>query len=169
MSTVQKRNMFSARQEFTAPARNPAVEEKVYSLFQPDILIPGQFLATIKSKTHRDPEQRLMLAVLEDAVWCFQNGLRAKDKKKQDLSREAEEWLMEEDSRWLFSFNEICDLLGLEAKYIRKRLVSWKQESLSARGKRTAQGPSRPHRKPGGRLRSEHLRAVAGFNEMFSN
>lgn len=163
MPSVQKRNMFSAQQEFTAAARNPAVEEKVYSLFQPDILIPGQFLATTKSKTQRDPEQRLMLAVLEDAVWCFQSGLRAKDKKKQDLSREAEEWLMEEDSQWLFSFNEICDLLGLEAKYIRKRLVVWKQESLSARGKQAASRLTQAHRKSGGRIKPHHLRAVAGF------
>jgi hypothetical protein len=163
MSSVQKRNMFSAQQEFTPAARNPAVEEKVFSLFQPDILIPGQFLATTKSKTHRDPEQRLMLAVLEDAVWCFQNGLRAKDKKKQDLSREAEEWLMEEDSQWLFSFNEICDLLGLEAKYIRKRLVLWKVESLSARGKH-AQRTAHPQRKTNARTKSQrYLRAVAGF------
>ncbi|HEY1270130.1 MAG TPA: hypothetical protein VGH16_22925 [Candidatus Binatia bacterium] len=163
MSSVQKRNMFSAQQEFTPAARNPAVEEKVFSLFQPDILIPGQFLATTKSKTHRDPEQRLMLAVLEDAVWCFQNGLRAKDKKKQDLSREAEEWLMEEESQWLFSFNEICDLLGLEARYIRKRLVLWKTESLSARGKH-AQRTAHPQRKTNGRTKSQrYLRAVAGF------
>src|SRR3954468_7555079 len=93
MATGQKRNIaFSARYEFSpSPVRNHAVEDKVFSLFQPDVLIPGQFMATTKSKTHRDPEQRLMLAVLEDAVWCFQNGLRAKDKKKQELSREAEQ------------------------------------------------------------------------------
>ncbi len=162
MPSATKRPMFSAQQEFTPAARNPAVEEKVFSLFQPDILIPGQFMATTKSKTQREPEQRLMLAVLEDAVWCFQNGLRAKDKRKQDLSREAEEWLMEENSQWLFSFNEICDLLGFEAEYIRKRLMRWKQESLSARGKQ-AERRTRPQRKSAAVKPPRYLRAVAGL------
>jgi hypothetical protein len=166
MATVQKRNtVYTARYEFTpAPVRNHAVEDKVFSLFQPDILIPGQFMATTKSKTHRDPEQRLMLAVLEDAVWCFQNGLRSKDKKKQELSQEAEQWLTQEDSSWLFSFNEICDLLGFEAEYLRKRLLRWKKDALASRAKSRADRPGYTGTKSHARdKRHRDLRTAAAY------
>ncbi|HEY2987277.1 MAG TPA: hypothetical protein VGL11_06100 [Candidatus Binatia bacterium] len=138
MPTQQKRTAPFLRRiqhEFTPPAaRNHAVEEKVYSLFQPDVLLPTQYLATTTSKTYREPEKKLMLAVLEDAIWCFQNGLLARDnKKKRGLSSEAEEWIMEEEGDQLFSFNEICELLTLNPKYIRKHLLRWKADALRGR------------------------------------
>ena len=49
-----------------------SVEEKVSSLFQPDTLLPAQYFETFRRKSHLEPEKRLMLAVLEDAVACFQ-------------------------------------------------------------------------------------------------
>ena len=142
MQTTQKGSaLFSRRiqNEFSRagaslPAlANPNTEEKVFSLFQPDVLMPSQYLATTKSQTYREPEMKLMLAVLEDAVWCFQNGLLSKNNRKRDRSGEAEEWIMEESGDWLFSFNEICELLGLNPKYIRKHLQRWKEEALSGR------------------------------------
>ena len=172
MATVQKRNsLFSQRvqNEFSPSgavqgSRNPMIEDKVYSLFQPDVLISTQYLATTKSKTQREPEQRLMLAVLEDAVWCFQNGLFSKDKKKRALSREAEEWLTEDTGERLFSFNEICELLGLESKYLRKHLLHWKEEASKGRERtkinRLSDG-NRQKRTSGGKRR-RYLHA-AGF------
>ena len=49
-----------------------SVEEKVASLFQPDTLLPVQYLETFRRKAHLEPEKRLMLSVLEDAIACFQ-------------------------------------------------------------------------------------------------
>jgi hypothetical protein len=126
------------------PARNAAVEDKLFSLFQPDVLITSQYLANTKSKTYREPEKKLMLAVLEDALWCFQNGLfSVENKKKRGLYSEAEEWIMEDTGDCLFSFNEICELLGLEPKYLRKRLVRWKEEALRRRARAAARRPDR--------------------------
>ncbi|MGH7766251.1 MAG: hypothetical protein ACREQP_02250, partial [Candidatus Binatia bacterium] len=97
-----------------------------------------------KSKTYREPEKKLMLAVLEDALWCFQNGLISRNnKRKRGLYSEAEEWIMEETGDRLFSFNEICELLGLEPRYLRKRLVHWKEETLRGRGRMEAHRPGR--------------------------
>jgi hypothetical protein len=45
------------------------------SLFQPDTLLPDQYLATFRRKYRLDPERRLMLAVLENAIDCFQKNL----------------------------------------------------------------------------------------------
>lgn len=168
MSITRKQNGFFSQRaynEFSRPAtRNQAVEEKVFSLFQPDVLVPAQYMATTKSKTYRGPEQRLMLAVLEDAVWCFQNGLLSKDRRKQGLSRDAEEWIMEENADWLFSFDEICDLLGLEPRYVRKQLRHWKKETLGGRptGGRRLGRAGRQNGKTAAREKRPYLRA-AGF------
>ena len=43
------------------------MEERVTSLFQPDTLLPEQYLDTFRRKLHLEPEKKLMLAILEDA------------------------------------------------------------------------------------------------------
>ena len=49
-----------------------SMEERVSSLFQPDTLLPDQYLDTYRRKVHLEPEKKLMLAILEDAIACFQ-------------------------------------------------------------------------------------------------
>ncbi len=143
-----------------------SVEEKVSSLFQPDTLLPDQYLETFRRKAHLEPEKRLMLVILEDAIACFQKYLFARDGKGKALFREAEEWVMEEGSRWLFSFENICELLELEPRYVRQGLVRWKQKKLSERPKAKIYRltPRREKRKGGvtvaGRTGQRFLKAV---------
>jgi len=103
------------------------VEERVASLFQPDTLMPAQFLDTYRRKSHLEPETSLMLAVLEDAVACFQKYVLARDERGIELFQEAEQWIMKEDAEWLFSFDNICDSLGINPEYMRAGLVRWKR------------------------------------------
>lgn len=114
---------------------SPGVDERAFSLFQPDILLPAQYAATMKRRNYLEPEKRLMLAVLEDAIWCFQHSLLARDKKRKVLFSEAEEWLMEENGDALFSFESICEVLGLNPKYVREGLMRWKEKELAKRPK----------------------------------
>jgi len=76
-------------------------EETLGSLFQPDTLIPDQYFETFRRK-RLEPEKKLMLAVLEDAVRCFQDNVMARSGKRKKLFDEAEEWILEENSDWLF-------------------------------------------------------------------
>jgi len=171
MSMRQKRSApFSRRiqMEFSTgglPVRNATVEDKIFSLFQPDVLVPSQYLATTKSKTYYEPEKKLMLAVLEDALWCFQNGLFSRDnKRKQALYSEAEEWMMEENGEGLFSFDEICELLNLEPRYLRKRLLRWKQETLRGRAEAHRQGRDKNRQTPArSGEKSRRYMSAAGF------
>ena len=110
-----------------------SVEERVSSLFQPDTLLPAQYLETVRRKTHLDPEKKLMLAVLEDGVTSYQKYIHAQDGKEKNLFREAEEWILNENSDWLFSFESICESLGLNPKYIREGLIRWKENKLAER------------------------------------
>ncbi len=111
------------------------VEEKVASLFQPDTLLPAQYFETFRRKVHLEPEKRLMLAVLEDAVSCFQKYIFARDSKGKGLFRDAEDWILEEQSDWLFSFNNICEVFGFNPQYVREGLVRWKEKKLAERPK----------------------------------
>ena len=54
------------------------MEERVTSLFQPDTLLPEQYLDTYRRKLHLEPEKKLMLAILEDGIACFQKYLDRK-------------------------------------------------------------------------------------------
>ena len=38
------------------------------------------------------------------------------------MYREAERWFTVENGRWVFSFRHICDVLGLDAGTVRRRL-----------------------------------------------
>ena len=111
-----------------------AHEEKALAIFQPDILISAQFLATYERKFHLDPERTLLLAILQDAIVCFQEFLLASSKKKQILFVEAEEWILDADKSYLYSFENVCELLGFEASYLRQGLRRWKETALEARG-----------------------------------
>lgn len=103
-------------------------EEKLTSLFQPDTLLPAQYFETVRRKTHLEPEKRLMLAVLEDGVLCFQDNAWAQTGKRKKLFEEAEEWILEEDNDWVFSFENICEVLGLNPQYVRQGLLQWKEK-----------------------------------------
>ncbi len=107
------------------------LDKRVASLFQPDTVSPAQYLETVRRKTHLAADQELMLAVLEDAITCFQVHFAARDKKKTRLFRKAEEWiLLQEKSNWLFSFDKVCETLGLNPGYIREGLLHWRDHRL---------------------------------------
>ncbi len=102
------------------------LDERVASLFQPDTSFDPQWTKT--------PEQKLMLAVLDDAVSCFQKYFAARDKIKTRLFREAEEWiLLQGKSNWFVSFDYICETLDLNPDNIRKGLLHWRYHRLRER------------------------------------
>jgi hypothetical protein len=111
------------------------VGERVSSLFQPDTLLPAQYLDTFRRKAHLEPEKRLMLALLEDAIACFQKYLLARDAKGKMIFREAEEWITERESDWLFSFDSVSEALGFNPQYLREGLVRWKEAKAAGRSR----------------------------------
>ena len=104
-----------------------AFEEKALAIFQPDTLIPAQYLATYQRRFHLDAERSLMFAVLQDAIVCFQDNFKATCKRKRSLYHDAEEWILSDDRFYLFSFENICEALGIDPAYVRQGLMRWKQ------------------------------------------
>ena len=107
--------------------------EFVESLFQPDTLLPAQYHDGFKRQT-LEPERELILAVLEDAVVCFQKYFRSTGEKEKRLFEDTEEWFVSDDREWIFSFINICDLLGLDPDYVRKGLWRWRDAAIAGRG-----------------------------------
>ena len=73
------------------------MDEKIASLFQPDTLLPAQYYGNLRRRNLLQPEMQLTLAILEDAINCFQENLMAESVKGKKLFNEAEEWILDED------------------------------------------------------------------------
>jgi hypothetical protein len=72
-------------------------------------------------------EERLMLAVLQDAVECFQEHVLAQYVWEKKLFQDAEDWIFDKNTDWPFSFENICETLQLNPDYIRRGLLVWKE------------------------------------------
>jgi hypothetical protein len=90
------------------------------------------FIEAVYKKNIREGEERLMLAVLESAVEDFQKYVLARHARGKKLFQEAEEWLLDKDSEEAFSFQGICETLGLHPDHIRKGLMVWKEAKIKA-------------------------------------
>ncbi len=91
-------------------------------VFEPDIVLPAQ----LRYRSAISGEERLMLAVLRDALGRFQKYAFASDRYHRRLFREANEWIHDRDRVWPFSFENICDVLGIDCDYVRAQLERWK-------------------------------------------
>ena len=87
-------------------------------------------IESVYKKSLREGEERLMLAVLESAVFDFQKYVLARKPRGKQLFQHAEEWFLETDGEELFSFENICQTLGLHPDYIRQGLMVWKEAKL---------------------------------------
>lgn len=134
---------FNAKHRDDTEPMGAVSEDKIASLFQPDVLLTEQYIDNFRRKTPLEPEKALLLAVLDDAVRCFQDNLLSQNKKKQLLFDEARDWLFSDDSSWVFSFVSICALLGLDPDYIRRGLKRWEEGALNAaKKKQRISGPA---------------------------
>ena len=103
------------------------------TLFQPDTILPLQYFERMRRNAFLLGERKLLLAVLEDAVGCFQKYSFAHDKKGRARFKDAELWIMEESDDGVFSFNAVCELLEIDPDYLRRGLLKWKEKQRSSR------------------------------------
>jgi len=114
------------------------LDERLPALFEPDTLLPIQYFEAMRKKHLLEGEKRLILSVLEDAVECLMKCIDASTSKGQRLFREADEWIAHEDKRWVFSFDNVCDMLDINPEYMRMGLRKWKDKRLEVIARRRA-------------------------------
>lgn len=69
-----------------------------------------------------DGERRLLLAVLEDAVECYLKNMNAKDRRRRVLFYEVCNWMNTKNRVGLFTYETLCEALGIEANRLRAAL-----------------------------------------------
>jgi hypothetical protein len=87
----------------------------------PDTILPSQFFESVGAQTFSN-EQRLMLAVLADAI----NLLRSTDSsslRRRNSFNEARSWVFAKRITSSLSFDHVCDALGVNAESLRTRLA----------------------------------------------
>jgi hypothetical protein len=107
--------------------------ETMWSLYQPDTLLLQRYVDERCGKTGLEPEKRLMLAILEDALQCFQDNCAARQGKKKQLFDNVQRWFGEVGSDWVFGFENICTVLGFSPAYVRAGLMRLREKELSQR------------------------------------
>jgi len=71
-------------------------------------------------------KRQLLEALLLDAVRTFYVDLHSRKPGEQQRFAEVQEWITSEDTEYVFSFVNVCTLLGLDADAVRTHLMTWK-------------------------------------------
>jgi len=82
-----------------------------------------------------------MLALLQDGIDCFLCHLAARDGKGKELLAETERWIFEREIDGIFSFDSVCETLGVSASCLRAKIRQWKEEELKMRACRVGLHP----------------------------
>jgi hypothetical protein len=113
-----------------------------WSSFDP---VDGAILERLSKKDSLTGEEKLILAVLEHAIEYFQKYVLAKRENEKKLFHEAEDWILDKNSDGLYSFENICEVLGLHPDYMRQGLMDWKEARLKHHAKRLNLHRTRRH------------------------
>jgi hypothetical protein len=136
---------------------------------QTDIILPSQYFGALGS-VGLSGEQRLMLAVLVDAINVLQSWQGGGNARKRRNFAEAAQWVNTRCTSYPFSFDSVCDALEIDSELLRSRL-----RVLTVRSANPARRPvlarlrlkelsRRQHMTPNRLWRREHVpRIVTGL------
>src|SRR5262249_52802507 len=96
-------------------------EERGGQFLEPNTILPIQFFSQ-RGASRWTGEQRLMAAILEDAIAVYSKSSAPKGSKARQILRETERWLRSKDQTWTFSFLRVCEMLSLDPVAIRRAL-----------------------------------------------
>jgi hypothetical protein len=143
-------------------------EDRGKEILEPDVMTPVQFFGAFRRRSWQDGERRLMSAVLQEGIETFQKHAFSTDELGKTLFEEAHRWVVARFDRSLFSFATVCEMLEIDAAYLRAGLLRWiedqKPRALAKRGTELTRFA------PGERVQSERLlmprRVVRGPNRV---
>jgi hypothetical protein len=95
----------------------------------PDVILRSQFFEMVGTRA-LSSEQRLMLAVLADAINVVQEFGGASSMRKRNSFNEAWNWFFAKGVSCPLSYVSVCDALGIDAEGLRWRL----SELVAGRG-----------------------------------
>ncbi len=104
----------------------PQQAREILDSFEPiaDVILPSQF-SDLMGKHGLSSEQRLMLAVLVDAINILRGWRSLGNGHKRRWFAEAGRWVFARGRSYAFSFDNVCDALGIDAEVLRRRLSAF--------------------------------------------
>jgi hypothetical protein len=103
-------------------------ELQIYSIFHPDTIAPFQYFRVFCAKAQLMPEEKLMFAVLNDAIECLTKYRKGKSRRGRALYRDARDWILSKDHAQFFSFENICETLKIDPNYLHFGLLHWLED-----------------------------------------
>jgi len=83
-----------------------------------------------KSPPRGDSEvSELMLAVLEDAMRTYKDGVDSSIPSKRVEAFKVEAWAASDDTDWPFAFVNVCNAVGLTPEYLRTAMKKWRRKT----------------------------------------
>ncbi|HEY6419068.1 MAG TPA: hypothetical protein VIX59_08700 [Candidatus Binataceae bacterium] len=114
---------------YQAPNGNPVADQRPF----PDVILRSQFFELVGPHS-LSSEQRLMLAVLADAINIVQDFHRSTSARKKSSFAEAWHWIFAKGAvACPLSFENVSDALGIDAESLR-----WRLKALVANGSTSA-------------------------------
>jgi hypothetical protein len=108
-------------------------DELLPSLFEPHVILPVQFFTRLQRSSAWTAEQRLMAAILEDAIAICCKPNPPATSKGRTVLRETLRWVRSNDRRWIFSFLRICEMLDVDPSAIRRGIRLRRGEEVEAK------------------------------------
>jgi hypothetical protein len=72
---------------------------------------------------------QLMLAVLEDAMRTYKDGVDSPIPSKRVEAFKVEAWAASDDTDWPFAFVNVCNAVGLTPDYLRSAMKKWRRKT----------------------------------------
>jgi len=125
-------------------------------------IMPSQYFDMTGGSSGLSGEQRLMAALLADAINVFRKGAFSRRARQRLLYIDAERWMAGQGpTSHAFTFETVCDALGIDAALVRRKMIEWKHSmrnesarstpqlrlKLTPRRQRVSAGRSRAHRR----------------------
>ena len=92
----------------------------------PESILPAQLFDRRFGGARVQPEKRLQVAVLADAVLTFHQWAGNERARARRLFAEVETWFASDKADGPFTFMAICDSLRFDPIYIRRGLRDWR-------------------------------------------
>src|SRR5207302_8897212 len=100
--------MLHAQTQSRAAANHPPANNPIDQRPFPDVILKSQFFE-LMGKRMLTSEQRLMLAVLADAINLVHDGCDSPSVRKRTSFAEARNWIFASGARCPLSFESVCD------------------------------------------------------------
>ena len=115
--------------DYSSNALSNQSNDFMSSLFEPDVILPSQFLSS-DEKGLTGGERKLMAAILSDGIEAYIAQTTSPIPEQRNPSTrsrkiDAAEWVETQDFTYVFSFDNVCECLGINPEYLRLGLARY--------------------------------------------